>query len=962
MRRPVPRSLVPALAGLTLGAFSWTALPGLHGQAVAPPSAPASGADLDKRLEPVDGAIKRHLDAGRFAEAMAPAREKLDLLERRLGKDHWRTGDARRDLETYTRLAGRPVAVQDRYLKARRADARAGQLDGRGQYAEAAHLLQEALTIRRDILGEGHPDIATSYDNLGKALRYQGKAAEAEAMRRRALAIRLEALGEGHPETATSYNNLALTLRAQGRYAEAEAMHRRALAIYLKALGEGHPDTAISYNNLAEALRAQGKPAEAEAMNRRALAICLKAQGEGHPETVISYNNLARTLLDQGKAAEAEAMNRRALAILLKAQGEGHPHTAISYDNLAGSLSAQGRYAEAEAMHRRALAIDLKAQGEGHPRTGASYNNLARTLRAQGRYAEAEAMHRRALAICIKAQGEGHPNTATCYNNLAETLRAQGRYAEAEAMFRRALAIRLQAQGEGHPRTAQSYSNLAYSLEPQGKHDEALRAWRLAVASYEQARVLGPKGLEAALGEGSPLPGLAAALARAGRPREAWSSWERGLARGVVDELTRRATRPLTAEERDREAALLGRGQAIDERINRLLAARALTQDQEKALDELRQQASEVRRELLDLERQFEDKYGALASRPAALEEAQKALPEGTELVGWIDTNTDHWACLLGPAGDPAWVRLAGSGKEGAWTKEEEELSRSLRSELNPETTRGQAGPLAESLARQRLEPLKGHLAGVRRLIIVNSPGLAGVPVEVLLAARPDPAWDAITVSYAPSAAMFAYLVGRPVPRDRPATLLAVADPAYPEPKGDAPAPEPPASGLAVARVVPNGNADLNGIREGDVLLSYGGTELKRAGDLKPVAADGGPKKVPVKYWREGITREVELAAGRLGVVIDPRPAAAVVRARRESERILLGMRGGSHARLPGTRREVEALAGLFPGSEATSILGAQACEATIQGLARAGKLKGYRYSISPPTASPTRAMPTARR
>ncbi len=76
---------------------------------------------------------------------------------------------------------------------------------------------------------------------------------------------------------------------------------------------------------------------------------------------------------------------------------------------------------------------------------------------------------------------------------------------------------------------------------------------------------------------------------------------------------------------------------------------------------------------------------------------------------------------------------------------------------------------------------------------------------------------------------MFAYLVGRPVPRDRPATLLAVADPAYPEPKAEAPAPEPPGAGLAVAHVAPNGNADLNGIREGDVLLSYGGTELKQA-------------------------------------------------------------------------------------------------------------------------------------
>src|SRR5262249_1016322 len=115
-------------------------------------------------------------------------------------------------------------------------------------------------------------------------------------------------------------------------------------------------------------------------------------------------------------------------------------------------------------------------------------------------------------------------------------------------------------------------------------------------------------------------------------------------------------------------------------------------------------------------------------------------------------------------------------------------------------------------------------------------------------------------------------------------------------------------------------------------------------GDLKAVAPDAGPRKVPVRFWREGITREVELAAGPLGVGIDPRPASAFVRARREAERVLLGMRGGSRARLPAARREVAALAGLFPDGEATTILGAQACEATVQRLARLGQLKGYRY------------------
>ncbi len=645
MRWHFDRSRTLALMALAMGALVATPDPGARGQEAKNP--PASNADMEKRIVDLDETIGQHADAGRIAEAIPPAREKLDLLVRLRGKDHWQAGDARRDVETMDQLAARSRAVQDRFTEARRTMARGQQLFRQGRYAQASELFQQVLAIDREIWGDGHPYIVTTYNNLAMALRNQGKPADAEAIHRRALAIRLKALGERHPLTAMSYGNLAQAVEDQGKYAEAEAMHRQALAIRLKALGEDHVDTALSDNNLAVNLASQGKFAEAEVMYRRALAIFLKALPEGHPNIALSYNNLANTLWDQGKHAEAEAMHRRALAIFLKALPEGHHLIANSYNNLAEALRTQGKPAEAEAMHRRALAIRLKALPEGHPEIAQSYDNLALTLGDQGKLAEAEAMHRRALAIWLKALPEGHPDIATSYGNLAATLRDQGKPAEAEAMLRRALAILLKALPEGHPHIVVSYGSLAVSLDRQGKHDEALWAWHSAAATYELARSFGPRGLETAIRIGSPLPDLATALARAGRPRDAWASWERGLARGVTDEVTRRAARPLTTEERDREAALLGRGQSTDERINKLLAVKALTRDQEKSLDDLRQQAGEVRRGLLELDRQFEDKYGALASRPATLEEARKALPEGTALFGWIDTQD-------GPLGLPA--------------------------------------------------------------------------------------------------------------------------------------------------------------------------------------------------------------------------------------------------------------------------------------------------------------------
>jgi hypothetical protein len=219
------------------------------------------------------------------------------------------------------------------------------------------------------------------------------------------------------------------------------------------------------------------------------------------------------------------------------------------------------------------------------------------------------------------------------------------------------------------------------------------------------------------------------------------------------------------------------------------------------------------------------------------------------------------------------------------------------------------------------------------------------VPVEVLFAARGGSAGGGPAVAYAPSASMFTYLKKAGPPSDRPATLLALGDPAYPEPApGPNRAPPPPGHGLLVARVEPNGNADLFGVKPGDVLLEYGGTPLKSPADLRPVAAGGGPKQVPLRFWRAGEVRAITVAAGPLGVRLDPRPAAPVVLAQRAAAEALAPARGESWARLPYTRREVAEIAGLFPAGRVTTLLGEQARESVVQGLARGGQLKTFRY------------------
>jgi hypothetical protein len=85
---------------------------------------------------------------------------------------------------------------------------------------------------------------------------------------------------------------------------------------------------------------------------------------------------------------------------------------------------------------------------------------------------------------------------------------------------------------------------------------------------------------------------------------------------------------------------------------------------------------------------------------------------------------------------------------------------------------------LAAEVARQWLTPLVPDLDGIRRLIVLPSPSLAALPVEVLVAALPE-GFSRPVVSYAPSGSLFARL-SRPRSQKSPAPREASSAPTKP--------------------------------------------------------------------------------------------------------------------------------------------------------------------------------------
>jgi CHAT domain-containing protein/Tfp pilus assembly protein PilF len=340
-----------------------------------------------------------HTDREDFAAAIAARREALQVLRKGRAEEDWEVVDARLALADAERRAGMSREQRAQLAEAKRLDGTIVALHRAGKYAEAIPVARQALALRKEVLGERHPDTASSLNNLAFLLQAQGDYAAARPLYEQALAINKEVLGERHPNTASSLNNLAGLLKTQGDYAAARPLYEQALAICKEVLGEHHPDTAGSLNNLAALLKAQGDYAAARPLYEQALAIYREVLGARHPGTAISLNNLAALLYAQGDYAAARPFFEQALAIRKEVLGLRHPDTAESLHNLAILLQSQGDHAAARPLFEQALAIYKEVLGERHPNTATSLHNLAILLDAQGDHAAARPLYEQAVEI-----------------------------------------------------------------------------------------------------------------------------------------------------------------------------------------------------------------------------------------------------------------------------------------------------------------------------------------------------------------------------------------------------------------------------------------------------------------------------------------------------------------------------------------------------------------------------------
>ncbi len=355
-----------------------------------------------------------------------------------------------------------------------------------GRYAQAEPLLKVGVETRRRLLGEEHPDTLNSMDNLTELYQRQGKFSQAEALTSRVLDARRRALGAQHPDTLSSMNNLGLLYVYDGKYAEAERLLVAVNNIRPRVLGPEHPNTLVTMNNLAMLYWQQGRYPQSESLFRKVVEVEHRVLGAEHPETLTAINNLSAVYSREGKYGEAETLVNEVLEVRRRVLGDEHPSTLTSMSILAGLARSLGKYEEADRLYTRAWDIDRRTLGANHPNTLSVADNLAVLRRARHAYPAAESLFTKVLEARRTGLGEQHPDTLTTEYHLAELYRDEGQIAQAEELFAKVLETRRRVLGPNHPDTAGAAASLGAVLLLKGKYTDAETRFREALTIQEK--------------------------------------------------------------------------------------------------------------------------------------------------------------------------------------------------------------------------------------------------------------------------------------------------------------------------------------------------------------------------------------------------------------------------------------------------------------------------------------------
>jgi CHAT domain-containing protein len=307
-------------------------------------------------------------------------------------------------------------------------------LSGKGQWAEAAPVLEKAAARAKAALGPDHVDTANVTMRYADALFYLKQYDQSLPLFLESLAILRRRLPREHPIVTYAVNDLGETYLRMGRFAEAEQLHWENLKVREASLGKDHPHTLLSLYNLGQASEGARNCQIAIGSYEDWLQRNERLEGDSSPLIVAALIGLGQAQRSLWLMEPAEKNYLRALKIQRTRKDADVVRLAWILNDLVEVMSAANppRLDQVELYAEDSYQILKRKLGPNDARTIDARGRVALAYQKAGKLAEAEPRLREVLKA-LAAIGHSSALIAMTYQeSLVKVCLDRHRAAEAE--------------------------------------------------------------------------------------------------------------------------------------------------------------------------------------------------------------------------------------------------------------------------------------------------------------------------------------------------------------------------------------------------------------------------------------------------------------------------------------------------------------------------------------------------
>ena len=707
--------------------FGARAFPTLWLTAILFAASPAYAVDAEVDL--LQQQISELRGEGRYEEASVLAKRVERFYIGDLHTLPWQIEDTRHLIETLEVAAAMASNDRERLQRADHLAIDAESLWKHGDYEACREAHEERVAIMTDLFDAGHADVIDSMIMLALTHWKMGRHAMGESIVAEAIDLAREHRGRDNPLVGRALNVHGLCCMAQSKFDLAGPSYRAALELLQVQLGPKHTDIAACLNNLGALSGELGDWIRAEAYYKLSLAMNRELLGDDNLKVARGMHNLGFAYMGRGDYLSAVAHLENALELRVRHLGDHHPDVGLTTQILAQVYTSMGDREKGHALCKRALDIRIASFGENHPLVAWNYRDLSGYELFFGNLERAEEYAGKALAFY--EESDERMEYARGLMFAGRVAMARGDFDTAESAWK--LAVQ-KAQEGGGANSGSYLAGYAQLRALQGDHDDAIRILTAAASDFEQQRLINTNARRRSK-VSNPYRLLASEYLRVGRNEDAWPALERSLGRAMIDQLSESAGHE-------------------------------------------------------------EGWVHSLAS-------VQQALESNVAVVGWLDVLATQnglpaaaWAYVIRDHGPVEWTPLIDDVDE---LQMERALYRATKLPITPRapnfreslrfaaawptrlTDTQRIDAAANALWRERVEPIERYLAGVDRLVVIQSRAMAGLPVDALIDDNGKTLCERFEITHAVSATAFRWHYDHRRGRDSIDSGLLVGAPPFSE-------------------------------------------------------------------------------------------------------------------------------------------------------------------------------------